>query len=110
MSKESVFSALQSFSSRDSRVRAFGQTATNEFDLSITLFVTQMSLFNNITWLEFLPPFELIETRLTNDATTPSLIRLKFDGNIEVALVVAPVFTKASFLLSPENKIIADKD
>lgn len=110
MSKETVFSALQTFSSRDSRVRAFGQTDTNQFDLSITLFVTQMMLFNNTTWLEFLPPYELVETRIANDATTPSFLRLKFEGNVEVTLVVAPVFTKASFLLSPANKIIADKD
>lgn len=110
MSKETIFSAIQDFCNRDSRVRTLGQTDTNECDLSLTLFVTQLSLFNNTTWLEFLPPYELVETSLTNDATTPTLIRLKFVNNIEITLVVAPVFMKASFLLNSDNKIIVDKD
>lgn len=110
MSKATIFTALQNFSSRDSRVRAFGQTDTNEFDLSITLFVTQLSLFSNTTWLDFLPAYELVDSRLSEDATIPSYLQFKFEDGIELALVIAPVFAKNSYLSSPENKIIADKD
>ncbi|QBO36761.1 hypothetical protein EQG49_09965 [Periweissella cryptocerci] len=110
MSKETVFENLKNFVTRDSRVRAIGTTTTAAVDLDVTLFVTQMSLFKNTDWLNFLGDYKFTETKLSQEDTEPAHLKMLFDDGTEVVLHIAPTFEKRFFVKNAHNQILADKD
>lgn len=110
MSKETIFESLKTFATRDSRVRAIGTTTTAAVDLDVTLFVTQMSLFKNTDWLNFLGDFKFTETKLSQEDTEPAHLKMLFADGTETILHIAPTFEKRFFAKNSHNQILADKD
>lgn len=110
MSKETIFESLKTFATRDSRVRAIGTTTTAAVDLDVTLFVTQMSLFKNTDWLNFLGDFKFTETKLSQEDTEPAHLKMLFADGTETILHIAPTFEKRFFAKNAHNQILADKD
>lgn len=110
MSKETIIDEVSKFANRNLLTRALGRTKQNEFDIELTLFVTNIEEFNNTDWLKFLPKYTLVTSNFSRDDVTPIYLQLIFSDGIELGLNIKPIFSKKNFLNDLKNELILDKD